>query len=41
MKDILKLLIKSVLKGLTASASTTDASTHKKMFGSGRPNKFE
>ena len=37
MKNALKPLPKSVLisLGLTASSSSTDASIHKKMFGSG------
>ena len=37
MKNVLKPLAKSVLTplGLTAAASATDASIHKKMFGSG------
>ena len=39
MKNVLKLLTKSVLipLGLTAAESATDATIHKKIFGSGRP----
>ena len=38
--NVLKPLAKSVLipLGLTTAASATDASIHKKMFGSGRPS---
>ena len=40
MKRVLKPLPKNVLipLGLTAAAAATDAATHKKMFGSGRPS---
>ena len=42
MKSVLKPLPKNVLipLGLTAAAAAaaTDAATHKKMFGSGRPS---
>ena len=43
MKNVLKPLAKIVLilLGLTAAASATDATIHKKMFGSGRPSDLD